>query len=79
MDNRGNLYGTALGGKLANGIVFKLSPMAGPSGNVWKETILHNFDGYDGNYPAGGVILDSVGNIYGTTGSGRQFRLWRGV
>jgi uncharacterized repeat protein (TIGR03803 family) len=68
-DTAGNLYGTTyLGGNANNGIVFKLTPSAnGP----WLETILHNFSGgSDGGSPQGGVILDSVGNLYGTASAG---------
>ena len=46
------------------GTVYKLSPSAG----TWKETILHAFvSATDGSEPNAGVILDSSGNIYGTT------------
>jgi uncharacterized repeat protein (TIGR03803 family) len=69
-DQAGNLYGTASGGGIyGQGIVFKLTPSAG---GQWTETILHSFGGMvggqpDGVNPQGGVILDSQGNIYGTT------------
>jgi uncharacterized repeat protein (TIGR03803 family) len=65
-DTFGNLYGeTSNGGKDNDGVVFELSPTAsGP----WKETLLLSFDGSgDGMEPAGGLISDSAGNIYGTT------------
>jgi uncharacterized repeat protein (TIGR03803 family) len=65
IDSKGNLYGTTYwGGAYDGGIVFKLSP----TGNTWKETILHNFTiGYtDGNDPAG-VVMDAAGNLYGVT------------
>ncbi|MGO8983216.1 MAG: choice-of-anchor tandem repeat GloVer-containing protein [Terriglobales bacterium] len=76
-DSVGNLYGTtAAGGNKSTkcavytgqpgcGVVFKLTPTAqGP----WKETVLHTFTGgADGGVPEGGVILDSSGNLYGTT------------
>ncbi len=68
-DRSGNLYGTTgLGG--ANGcggygcgVVYKLTPGAG---GKWKYTVLHKFDGADGANPAGGLTLDSKGNLYGT-------------
>ena len=45
-------------------MVFKVDP----SGN---ETVLHSFTGGDdGKSPYAGVIRDSAGNLYGTTGSG---------
>jgi uncharacterized repeat protein (TIGR03803 family) len=46
-------------------VVFKLSPTAsGP----WTESVLYSFSGgADGATPAAGVIVDSAGNLYGTT------------
>ncbi len=64
-DSAGNLYGTTyIGGDHGYGTVFKLDPAG-------HETILYNFTGgSDGCAPYSGVILDSVGNSYGTTYSG---------
>jgi uncharacterized repeat protein (TIGR03803 family) len=64
-DKRGNLYGTAvLGGTYSLGTVFKLDPAG-------KETTLHSFKGVpDGQSPVGSLILDSEGNLYGTTNNG---------
>jgi uncharacterized repeat protein (TIGR03803 family) len=69
-DTAGNLYGaTYQGGDLkcntftpGCGVVFKLSPAS-------KETVLHAFVGgpSDGANPAGGVVRDAKGNVYGTT------------
>jgi uncharacterized repeat protein (TIGR03803 family) len=64
-DDAGNLYGTtSFGGILPNcGTVFKLD-------TARKETVLHSFDcsgGTDGSDPQAGLILDQVGNLYGTT------------
>jgi uncharacterized repeat protein (TIGR03803 family) len=73
MDSAGNLYGTAvLGGTHSFGTVFKLAS----NGTGWTETVLYNFcsqgGGYctDGAWPNGGLIMDAVGNLYGTTVSG---------
>jgi uncharacterized repeat protein (TIGR03803 family) len=67
MDGAGNLYGvTEFGGTHSGGTVFKLAP--GPNG-TWTETILWNFAG-TGNEPTGGLTLDSLGNLYGTTTRG---------
>jgi uncharacterized repeat protein (TIGR03803 family) len=69
-DAEGNLYGTTLYGgtgtcTLGCGTVFKLSAAG-------EETVLHSFSGKgsDGNSPQAGVILDSAGNLYGTTQEG---------
>jgi uncharacterized repeat protein (TIGR03803 family) len=71
MDSEGNLYGAAGGGKLPYGVVFKVARVTGGSSVKWRETILYNFTGgADGDGPGGGVILDSAGNLYGTTIAG---------
>jgi uncharacterized repeat protein (TIGR03803 family) len=62
MDQAGNLYGTtAQGGTGTQGTVFKIDT----TGN---ETVLHSFvsrpDGLD---PEAGLVIDSSGNLYGTT------------
>jgi uncharacterized repeat protein (TIGR03803 family) len=71
-DTEGNLYGTTyFGGSgtscfrgLGCGTVFKITPS-------WTETVLHTFaGGADASFPAGGLVLDSKGNLYGTTTSG---------
>ena len=62
VDPAGNLYGTTWSGGANNvGVVFKVDA----SGN---ETLLHTFtDKSDGAGPRGSLILDSAGNLYGTT------------
>ena len=65
-DSAGDLYGTTVwgGADVAYGIVFKVNQSR-------NETILYNFTGQaDGGNPYAGVILDSSGNLYGTTGYG---------
>jgi uncharacterized repeat protein (TIGR03803 family) len=61
-DQSGNLYGTTFdGGVNAYGMVFKLAPDG-------TETVLHSFLGSGGgDYPNGGLIEDSAGNLFGTT------------
>jgi uncharacterized repeat protein (TIGR03803 family) len=67
MDNAGNLYGVGIDGSHGHGGVFELS--SSPSG--WTETVLYSFtDGSDGTLPVGGLILDSAGNLYGSTSHG---------
>jgi len=66
-DSAGNLYGTTVGGGYDGaGVVFKLDT----KGN---ETVLYSFTGgNDGGFPYAGVVLDSAGNLYGTTNGGGQ-------
>jgi uncharacterized repeat protein (TIGR03803 family) len=76
-DPAGNLYGTTqFGGDdkcifgqgypFGCGVVFKLA------GGV--ETVLHRFSfhGNDGVFPSGGLIMDTAGNLYGTTVNGGE-------
>ena len=73
-DAKGNLYGTTIGGGTGDakgnnqdGTVFELTPPSGGTG-PWTETTLYSFIG-DGNGgdPAGNVVFDTNGNLYGTT------------
>jgi uncharacterized repeat protein (TIGR03803 family) len=65
-DAAGNFYGTTqYGGRGCDGqgcgTVFRISPDG-------RETVLYRFADFpDGASPLGGVALDSLGNIYGTT------------
>jgi hypothetical protein len=68
-DSQGNLYGTTdtnLDYRTCFcGAVFKL--IRSDNGS-WQETTLYEFTGgSDGAYPLARVILDSAGNLYGTT------------
>lgn len=67
-DVAGNLYGEAQSGGTRNhGVVFKLSPIDGPS---WRYTVLHNFSGPEGSTPRYGLTFGNDGNLYGTTDAG---------
>jgi hypothetical protein len=68
-DSHGNLFGvTSLGGGASpagQGMVFELQPT---SAGIWMETIIHDFaGGTDGSFPQAGVVVDSLGHLYGTT------------
>lgn len=66
LNNDGSLYGTTRqGGTHSVGTVFKVSE----AGGVWSEEVLYSFAGgnHDGAQPFGAVIVDQLGNIYGTT------------
>ena len=69
VESAGNLYGATFGGGPGGyGTVFQLTP----SGNgAWSYTLLHSFpsDATDGKSP-NGLLVDSKGNIYGTTVGG---------
>ena len=79
-DNKGNLFGTTYrGGSNDAGTVFELTYVPGVG---WTEHVLYNFqNASDGEYPFGGLIFDSAGNLYGTTidggsgGGGTVFEL----
>jgi len=70
-DQAGNLFGTSVGGGDPGcvnghgcGTVFQLD-------TAGKVTVLHSFTRErDGAYPAGALVSDARGNLYGTTTSG---------
>ncbi len=69
LDGAGNLYGTTMyGGAGGHGTVFEIDASGG-------EMILHDFAGgsADGAFPEAVLLLDSQGNIYGTTYEGGPF------
>ncbi len=74
-DTAGNLYGTTLAGGTEedSGTAFELTPHANGG---WTEKVIHTFgapgDGYE---PSASLILDTQGNLYGTTYSGGLYSL----
>jgi len=70
MDKKDNLYGTTAfgGGSCDCGTVFEVTPSG-------EESLLYDFgiytgNGYYGAYPYAGLIMDTEGNLYGTTYGG---------
>jgi uncharacterized repeat protein (TIGR03803 family) len=65
-----HLYGTTPNGGYGRGTVFELTYTK----RGWQEQIIYSFEGgYDGSTPYGGLVLDSAGNLYGTTSSGGDY------
>jgi uncharacterized repeat protein (TIGR03803 family) len=68
LDGSGNLFGTASdGGASGVGTVFEV---AAGSGSI---TTLASFDNTNGAHPQAGLVLDSSGNLFGTTLYGGAF------
>ena len=70
LDQKGNLYGTAIEGGAyggVGGVVFKLTPEG-------EETVLYRFctqdNCIDGSSPRSGLVLGEKGDLYGTTQRG---------
>jgi uncharacterized repeat protein (TIGR03803 family) len=64
-DQAGDFYGTTYGGGAYEyGTVFELTP----SGGGYTESVIYSFDyPTTGTGPQSGVVLDTAGNLYGTT------------
>jgi uncharacterized repeat protein (TIGR03803 family) len=77
MDAAGNLYGTTLtGGSGTSGTCSGETGLPG-CGTIFKldasgnETVLYSFKaGSDGALPYAGLVMDALGNLYGTTSEG---------
>lgn len=50
-------------------MIFRLTPSAD---GKWKYTVLHKFQGPDGNGP-NGLTIDAKGHLYGTTVGGGAY------
>jgi uncharacterized repeat protein (TIGR03803 family) len=68
-DAAGNLYGVNNQGGVSRGIIFELSPPTPPT-TAWAFKILYSLSWTDGLGPSGNLLLDSNGNLYGTTSGG---------
>ncbi|MGD0270368.1 MAG: choice-of-anchor tandem repeat GloVer-containing protein [Candidatus Sulfotelmatobacter sp.] len=80
-DSSGNIYGVENAGEASCqegdcGKVFQLTQNSG----IWMQTTLYTFTGStDGSQPAGGLILDSAGNLYGTASAGGDLAACNGA
>jgi uncharacterized repeat protein (TIGR03803 family) len=81
IDNNGNLYGTTSAGAKGSGTVFKIVP-GKPLKTLYTFCSQNNC--IDGSSPRAGLIIDGLGNLYGTTfgggahGGGAVFEITRG-
>jgi uncharacterized repeat protein (TIGR03803 family) len=65
LDRNGLLYGTAnQGGGSGAGTVYSLKP------TTEAFALVHDFDISDGSQPAGGLLTDTTGALYGVTSAG---------
>jgi uncharacterized repeat protein (TIGR03803 family) len=75
LDATGNVYGT--GPNPGGGYIYQLVK---GSGGSWTENIIYTFRSQDGSEPAGGLVADIKGNLYGATLlGGTQFGNGNGV
>jgi len=68
MDGAGNLYGSTLAGTYG-ATIFELTPSAGN----WTFSVIAYVAGGIGLGPEGNLVMDSLGNLYGTTYRGGTF------
>jgi uncharacterized repeat protein (TIGR03803 family) len=63
----GALYGTTMyGGANNDGTIFSFTQQTG----AWQFASIYSFNNLDGLQPAGNIVLDEAGNIYGATYEG---------
>lgn len=78
-DTKGNLWGTTFEGGIGRpacvnfsggcGVIFAMTPNGD---GTWTYHVVHRFASSptDGQFPNGGLVIDSLGNFYGITGGG---------
>ena len=68
-DAAGDLFGTTLeGGTDEDGTVFEITKTKG--GYAGAPILLASFNGADGRFPAGGLLADAAGDLFGVTSGG---------
>jgi uncharacterized repeat protein (TIGR03803 family) len=82
VDSTGDVYGTTFNGGSGTlnctagcGTVWKVTPVTtGKLAGTYTKKILHSFTAAKTGYnPGAGVVLDSSGNLYGTTATGGKY------
>jgi uncharacterized repeat protein (TIGR03803 family) len=68
-DGKGDFFGSTNEGAHSGcfggcGVIFEISPN---QKGAWRFTLLHAFDRNDGGGPAGPMVFDSAGNLFGST------------
>jgi uncharacterized repeat protein (TIGR03803 family) len=68
-DDAGNMYGATPGAYPGYGSVRGSAFMLIPSNGGWDYSLIYTFSEYGGG-PAGSLVMDTAGNLYGTTVTG---------
>jgi uncharacterized repeat protein (TIGR03803 family) len=67
LDDAGDLFGVSSGGASGAGVVYKLTP----KGSRYVISLVYSFNGEtDGFRPLGPLLIDSQGQLFGTTAAG---------
>jgi len=69
MDDAGNMYGGTPGAYPGYGSQRGSAFMMAPSSGGWNYSVIYTFAEYGGG-PAGSLVMDKAGNLYGTTITG---------
>ncbi len=71
VDSAGDVFGTTkYGGVNNNGTLFEIVPSSSSATGYGNPVTLVDFTGANGTLPEGNLIVDSSGNLFGTTGQG---------
>jgi uncharacterized repeat protein (TIGR03803 family) len=80
-DGKGNMWGTTIQGGLGQpscqllygcGVIYEMTPNGD---GTWAYNVIHEFDSSssDGQWPYGGLVMDAVGDFYGSTWVGGAY------